>query len=133
MRRLIVLCLVGFLLVGCAEKGKTAEQFDKGISVEMDNSQDIKLMRLIKFVNGEEVTDENVVNADNTPFKKGQIIWYDIPLDKANSTVEIQIAYSKNDDGTNEKTTEKIDVSEAKKWVNFKLNEEYHLKIIDMK
>ncbi|AHN24226.1 hypothetical protein [Lysinibacillus varians] len=133
MRRLIVLCLVGFLLVGCAEKGKTAEQFDKGISVEMDNSQDIKLMRLIKFVNGEEVTDENVFNADNTSFKKGQIIWYDIPLDQANSTVEIQIAYSKNDDGTNEKTTEKIDVSEAKKWVNFKLNEEYHLKIIDMK
>ncbi len=133
MRRLIVLCLVVFLLVGCAEKGKTAEQLDKGISVEMNNSQDVKLMRLIKFVNGEEVTDEYVVNAENTPFKKGQIIWYDIPLDKANSTVEIQLVYSKSDGGTNEKTTEKIDVSKATKWVNFKLNEEYHLEIIDMK
>ncbi len=126
----MMILLASLLLVGCAGKEKTAKDFGEGISVEMAASQKIKHLSLVKYVYGSEEFSGGVINADYSPFKDGQILWFDAALSEASST--IAISYSLNLDGTEEKTTEKIDISGASKWVNLKLNQDMELEIVDM-
>jgi len=83
-------------------------------------------------VDGKEVFSENVINADNSPFDNGDIVWFDVSPSATNSTVELAISYSENLDGTNAQTTDKINVSNANEWINVELTENYHLKLIDL-
>lgn len=76
---------------------------------------------------------ENVTNADNSPFEKGEVVWFNVSPSATNSTVELAVSYSENLDGTDGQTTEKISVTNANEWVNVKLIEDYHLRMVDMK
>jgi len=120
-----------FILVGCS--AKSAEQHGSGVSVEMSDSTDMKHITLNMYANGSEVFSENVINADQSTFNKGEIVWFDVTLDAAvNETLELTLEYSENIDGTASKMTNKIDVSEAGKWMNMKFSEDYQLILKDM-
>lgn len=125
---IVVLSL--FIIAGCSSK--SAQQHGSGISVQMDDSLGIKHMTLIMYVNGKEVFSENVINADNSAFEKGEVIWFDDSTFKQDSTVKLEISYSENVNATQSKTTNKLDISNATKWVDVKFNEDYQIELIDM-
>ena len=130
MKKLVLILLAVLIISGCS--AKSAQQHGHGISVEMADSLNIKHMSLFMYVDGKEVFSENVVNADNSSFEKGEIIWFDVSPSATNSTVELTLSYSRNSNGTNEQTTEKIDISNASNWVNVKFTKNYDLQLIKM-
>ena len=130
MKKLIVILLTVLIISGCS--AKSAKQHGHGISVEMADSLNIKHMSLFMYVDGKEVFSEHVVNADNSSFEKGEIIWFDVSPNATNSIVELTLSYSRNSNGTNEQTTEKIDISNANDWVTIKFTENYDLQLIKM-
>lgn len=127
---LILAAFVVLLLSACSNS--SAKQHGSGISVEMSDSLNIKHITIIKYVGGIEVDSSNVINADSSSFKKGDVTWFDTPVSSTNSTVEIAISYSENIDGTYSKTTPKLDISNANKWVNVNFNENYELELMEM-
>ena len=129
MKKCLLLLFSIIILSACS--AQSAEELDKGISVEMAASQNIKHLTLHLYVNGKETFNENVINANNSAFEKGEIVWFDVSPDHPNATVELAVSYSKNLDATDAKTTEKIDVSNARKWVNTKLNADKQLELLD--
>ncbi|MFJ8236060.1 hypothetical protein ACIQ34_09975 [Ureibacillus sp. NPDC094379] len=130
-KRLLTIVMLSLLLmVGCS--AKTAEQHGEGISIQMSDSLDIKHITLITYVNGKEIFNENVINADNSAFSKGEVIWFDVSPFEKNSTVELAISYSKNINATQSKITNKIEISNANKWVNVKFDEDYQIELIGM-
>lgn len=131
MKKILLFLFSVMLLSACS--APTAEELDKGISVEIAASQNLKHLTLHMYVNGRETFSENVINANNSAFEKGEIVWFDVSTNHPNSTVELALSYSKNLDATNAKTTERIDVSNASKWVNTKLNADKQLKLLDSK
>ncbi len=132
MKRLTILFILLVILAGCSASAKSAEQHGKGISIEMSHSLDIKHMAILMHVNGREVFSENVINADNSPFKKGDITWFDVsPHANKNSTVEIAISYSQNSDGTEVRKTDTIDISDVNDWINIVFKEDYQLEVMD--
>lgn len=129
--KIFVVLLSLFMVAGCA--AKSAEQHDSGVSVEMSESLNMKHISLNMYADGSEVFSENVVNADHSTFKKREIVWFDITFnDMANSTLELNLEYSENIDGTEPGITDKLDVSGAEKWINVKFSEDYQLKLVDM-
>ena len=130
MKKLAVLLLAVLIISGCS--AKSAGQHGHGISVEMADSLNIKHMSLIMYVDGKEVFSENVINANSSPFEKGEIVWFDVSPSAPNSTVELTLSYSRNLNGTNEQTTEKIDISNANDWVNLKFTKNNDLQLIKM-
>ena len=134
MKRLTILFLSIVILAGCSTPAKSADQLGQGISIEMSNSLDIKHMTLIKYVDGKEVVSENVIHANNSPFKKGDITWFDIsPSGESNTKSELAIAYSENLDGTNAHQTKAIEISNANEWINVEFTKDFQLRVIDMK
>lgn len=131
MKKILLFLFCVMLLSACS--APSAEERDKGISVEMAASQNLKHLTLHLYVNGREIFSENVINANNSAFEKGETVWFDVSPDHPNSTIELALSYSKNLDATNTKTTEKIDVSKASKWVNTKLNADKQLELLDSK
>ena len=125
MKKLVAILLTVLIISGCS--AKSAEQHGHGISVEMADSLNIKHMTLFMYVDG-----KNVINANNSPFEKGEIVWFDVSPTASNSTVELTLSYSRNLNGTNEQTTEKIDISNASDWVNLKFTKNYELQLIKM-
>ena len=130
MRKILLLLLSVLLISGCS--AKSAQQHGHGISVEMADSLHIKHMTLTMYVDGSEVFSENVINANNSSFEKGEIIWFDVSPSATNSTVELTLSYSRNLNGTNEQTTEKIDISNANDWVTIKFTKNYELQLLKM-
>ncbi|ALC89127.1 hypothetical protein AM500_04470 [Bacillus sp. FJAT-18017] len=130
MKKVMIFFLAALVLVGCSGKGKNAEQHGKGISVEMAASTNIKHLSLVQFVNGKEIASENVVNADGSAFQKGENTWFDIPIGTG-KPVELALVYSLNHDGTNAKTSQRVEISKASRWVNLKLNDDYQLELIN--
>ena len=94
MKKIVVILLAVLIISGCS--AKSAEQHGHGISVEMADSLNIKHMTLNMYVDGREVFSENVINANNSPFEKGEIIWFDVSPSATNSTVELTLSYSRN-------------------------------------
>lgn len=134
MKQLTILILTIVILSGCSASAKSAEQHGEGISIEMSHSLDIKHMSIMMYADGKEVFTENVINADNSPFKELDIIWFDVsphPNDK--STVEVAISYSENSDGTDARMTNKIDISEVSEWVTIKFMKDFQIEVIDKK
>ena len=132
MKPIMILILTMILLAGCSASGKSAEQHGGGISIEMSHSLEIKHMTIITYVNGIEVFSEGVINADSSPFKEGDIIWFDVaPHANDNSTVKVALSYSKNTDGTDARKTNKMDISDASEWVNIVFTEDYQIEVID--
>ena len=129
MKKFILIFLSMLILAGCS--AKSAQQHGHGISIEMADSLNIKHMKLIKYVNGNEVESQNIINADNSSFAKGEIIWFDVSTYNSNSTVEFAVSYSNNSNGTNERTTEKINVSNENDWINVEFTEEFQLILVD--
>ena len=130
MRKLVAILLTVLIISGCS--AKSAEQHGHGISVEMADSLNIKHMTLFMYVDGKEVFSEHVINANNSPFEKGEIILFDVSPSATNSIVELTLSYSRNLNGTNEQITEKIDISNASDWVNLKFTKSYDLQLIKM-
>lgn len=128
---LIYFLSILLLLSGCS--ADSAKEHGKGISIEMSDSLNIKHMTLVKYVDGREVFSENVIHADTSAFEKGDITWFDVSSSSSNATVELAVSYSENLDGTNSKTTKKIDVSNAKEWINVTLTDNYELELLEMK
>ncbi|WP_164214685.1 hypothetical protein [Virgibacillus sp. YIM 98842] len=129
--KIFVVLLSLFMVAGCS--AKSAEQHDSGVSVKMSESLNMKHISLNMYADGSEVFSENVVNADHSTFKKGEIVWFDITFnDMANSTLELNLEYSENIDGTEPGITDKLDVSGAEKWINVKFSEDNQLKLVDM-
>lgn len=121
--------LMSFLIIaGCSSK--SAEQHGSGISVEIADSQNIKHLTLIKSVGGKEVFSENIINADNSAFEKGDIVWFDVTPSSQNGEAKLELNYSENVNATESKTTYKINISNAKQWVNVKF-EDGQLKLLD--
>lgn len=132
MKRLIILLLSIVLVAGCSTSAKSAEQHGEGVSIEMSHSLDIKHMTLSVLVNGQEAFSEGVINADNSSFKKGEIIWFDAsPHANKDSTVEVALSYSKNSDGTDARKTNKIDISGVNDWVTLKFMKNYQIEVMD--
>ncbi len=126
---LILLSL--FIIAGCS--AKSAEQHGEGISVEMGASLNIKHLTLTAYVNGgKEVFSENVINADNSAFEKGEVIWFDVAPFENELTIKLQLSYSENLNAAQSKMTNKLDISNANKWVNVKFNEDYTIELIGM-
>lgn len=125
---IVVLSLL--IMAGCS--AKSAQQNGNGISVEMGDSLNIKNIALITYVNGKEVFSGNVINADNSSFEKGEVIWFDVSPFGTNSTVELAVSYSENINAKQSKTTNKIDISNAKNWVNVKFSKDYKINVIEM-
>lgn len=130
MKKWVIVLLSILVLVGCS--AKTAEQRGEGISMEMADSLHIKHISLIKYVNGQIQVINNVINADNSAFEKGEIIHFDVSPYEINQQGAWAISYSENIDGTNGQITNKLGLSDAQKWVHLQFTEEYELKIIDM-
>ncbi|MFY3792500.1 hypothetical protein ACOQFO_12575 [Ureibacillus sp. MALMAid1270] len=130
LRMVVLVILSLFILAGCS--AKSAEQHGSGISIEMDESLGIKHMTIITYVDGKEVFSENVINADNSAFGKGEVIWFDVSPFSPNTKVELAISYSQNINATQSKTTPKKDISKANKWVNVMFSGDYQLNLIDM-
>lgn len=130
--KVILLVLLSLIvLTGCS--AKSAQQHGSGISVEIDGTPNVKHMTLIKYVDGKEAFNENVINADNSAFANGDIIWFDVPSSATNSTVEIVVTFSENLDATNPHTTEKLNVSNSTEWIDAKLTQDHQIKLVDMK
>lgn len=128
LKMLSILLMSLLIIAGCS--AKSAEQHGSGISVEIAESQNIKHLTIIKYENGKEVFSENVINADTSAFEKGDIVWFDVTPSSNNGTVKLLLEYSQNVDATDSKTTNKIDISNAKQWANVKL-EDGQLELID--
>jgi len=121
------------LLAGCIERtNQTAKEHGSGISIEMSDSYNIHQMSLKKYENGVEVFNENVVYANSDPFEKGDVIWFDVSPDAKDRTVTIDLTYSENLDGTDAQITQKLDISEADKFVHVELKDKMELEIIEM-
>ena len=82
--------LMSFLIIGGCS-AKSAEQHGSGISIEIAESQNIKHLTIIKYENGKEDFSENVINADNSAFEKGDIVWFDLTPSSNNETVKLQL------------------------------------------
>lgn len=130
IRLLTIVVLFLLILAGCS--AKSAEQHGSGISVEMNESLNIKHLTFMVYVNGKETYSTNVINADNSAFKKGEVIWFDVPSIETDTTIKFALSYSENLNATQSKVTNKIDISNASKWVNAELNEDYQLELLDM-
>ena len=125
-----IVALTFLILSGCS--AKSAKQQGEGISIEMSESLNIGHITLMKYVDGIEVFSESVIYADNSSFKKGDIIWFDVSPSSPNSTVELAVTYSENVIGSSNKTTPKIEISPADEWVNLKFSSNYQLNLIEM-
>lgn len=134
-QKLFAFVTITFLvLVGCSQlTEKTAKDIGNGMSVQIDESYNIMHISFTKYVNGREVFSENVINADNSAFEKGQVIIFDESpaATDSDSNVQVALSYSKNLDGTDAETTEKIDINGADKWVNLKFDKNYKLQLVE--
>lgn len=123
------------MLVGCTQQtAKNAKQHGSGISITMGEDLNIKQMQLkIYEGNLKELFSENVIYADSSEFSKGDVIWFDVSPSIINTdpTISVELSYSENIDGTSAKPTKKIDISNAKQWVNLELNDNYELTITE--
>ncbi len=132
MKKLITVFLAILLLFGCAEK--TAEQHGKGISVEIGNidEQEIRYVGITIYLNELLFVDGFVYKEDYGLFQTGDVVWFETPIIN-NKRQEIEVHYSRNADGSYPKTTNKIDITEAKEWVNAKLNDELQLELSEFR
>ncbi|MBM7608775.1 hypothetical protein JOD29_002022 [Lysinibacillus composti] len=133
MKKLFILFMViSFALVGCSDSEKTAKQNGSGISVEIGDNDNIRYLNLTLYVDGLFWGSEEVISEENESFQNQGIFWFNTPTFQ-NIDVEIELIYSENMDGTNSQITNKIDITQAKKWVNIKLNDELQLEILEFK
>src|SRR5690606_32945981 len=116
--------------VGCSnnEKTKTAKQNGSGVSIEIGNNENISYLNFTVYVDGLYWSSEEVISEDNRPFTKGKVIWFDTPKFE-NANVEIELSYDDNISRENPHITNKINITEAKEWVNVLLNEDLELEI----
>ena len=128
MKRLIILIFCILILAGCPNTYKSAKDVGKGVSLEIQATKTIKHLRIEKYVNGNLIDSENVINANNSAFKKGEIVIFDIPV-QVNEEVAYLVKYSENLDATNEISTTKIKINPQDPWTNLILNEDLQLKV----
>ena len=128
MKRFIVLIFCILILAGCPSAYKSAKDVGKGVSVENQATKTIKHLRIEKYVDGNLIDSEDVINANNSAFKKGEIVIFDIPV-QANEEVEYLVNYSENLDATNEVSTDKIKISPQESWTNLILNKDLQLEV----
>ncbi|KOS60197.1 hypothetical protein FJQ98_10995 [Lysinibacillus agricola] len=60
----------------------------------MSDSLNIKHITLITYVGGKEVFSENVINAVNSTFDKGDVIGFVVSPFETKSPVELALSYS---------------------------------------
>lgn len=129
--KLFIFLILGTLLLSVCSNNPIDEN-GNGISVEMGKSLNIKNVGFILYYDLKEEYGGNGINGDGSAFKKGDIVWTDISIPKDKNSFKLAITYSESTDNSNFKTTSKIDITGAKKWVKLKLTDEYKLEIIDM-
>lgn len=128
MKRLIVLIICILILTGCPSTFKSAKDVGQGVSVENQATKTIKHLRIEKYIDGHLTASENVINANNSAFKKGEIVIFDIPV-QVNEEVAYLVKYSENLDATNDVSTNKIEINPQDAWTNLILNEHLQLEV----
>ncbi|ADC52236.1 hypothetical protein BpOF4_21204 (plasmid) [Alkalihalophilus pseudofirmus OF4] len=127
MRKITIL-LALLLLFGCSEK--TAEQQGEGISIEMGDVNNIQYLGINVYVDGLFFNNEYVFKDEGeSSFKTGEIIWFEGPIIQ-DRLQEVEVIYSRNKDGSDSATTNKIDITDVKEWANTKLNSELELELL---
>ena len=128
MKKLFIMLIFSFILVGCSEEEKTAKDFGKGVSVEIQANETLKHFSLEKYVNGKLVSSDNVVHADNSPFEKGEIVYFDIPIPQKDEEVEFALAFSGKSEDTDSRSTDKLKIKTGNAWIELILTEQLQLK-----
>lgn len=132
MKKIIVLLLALLLLFGCTIKEKTAEKHGEGISVEIGNIDNISFVSIRIYAEGLPFGDYFTYKEEGT-FQPGEIVWFDAAVFPSDNFQEIEVIYSRNPDGSDSATTNMIDITKAKEWVNTKLNNEMQLELSEYK
>lgn len=127
MRKLVMILACSFLLFGCSSSYQSAKDLGNGVSVEIQTNVTIKHLRVEKYVNGTLTDSQNVINANNSAIKKGEIVHFDFPIYVNDEDVEFLLLYSKNIDGTNSYPTNKLKITSTDTWVNLLLNDQLQL------
>ena len=132
MKKYMIVLVVLLLLVGCTTKEKTAEKHGRGISVEMSDLDTISYMAIKIYADGLIFADHFLYKEEGY-FKAGENVWFDAPVFPGDHLQEIELIYSTNRDGSDSTTTNKIDITKAKEWVNAKLTNELQLELVEYK
>ncbi|MCM3760422.1 hypothetical protein M3212_06410 [Alkalihalobacillus oceani] len=131
MKKLMTIGFVLLLLFGCSEK--TAEKHGEGISIEFGVVGNIHYVGINLYVDELIFSRESTYKEEEGSFQPGEIIWFHGPVIQSNHIQEVEVVYSSNKDGSDAKTTNMIDITEAKEWVNTKLNHELELELLTFK
>ena len=127
MKKMTIL-LALLLLFGCSEQ--TAEQHGEGISIEMGDVDNIHYLGINVYVDGLFFNKEFIFkDKEESSFQTGEIVWFEGPIIQ-DRLQEVEVIYSRNKDGSDSATTNKIDITDVKEWVNTKLNRELELELL---
>ncbi len=132
MKKIIVMLLAVLLLFGCTNKEKTVEKHGEGISVEIGEIDNIRYVSIRVYMEELPFSDFSTYKEDGS-FNNGEIIWFDVPISQSDYSQEIEVIYSNNPDGSDSATSNRIDITEAKEWVNTELNDKLQLELSDFK
>lgn len=132
MKKVIPLVLALLLLAGCTFKEKTAEKHGRGISVEMSGMDTISYVGL-KIYADRLIFSDDFIYKEEGAFQPGEIVWFDAPVFPGDHLQEIEVIYSENRDGSDSATTNRIDITKAKEWVNTKFTDELQLELVEFK
>lgn len=124
--------LVLLLLVGCTLKEKTAEKHGRGISVEIGDMDSISYVGLKIYMDRQIFTDHFTYKEEDS-FETGEIVWFDAPVFPGDHFQDVEVIYSRSRDGSDSTTTNRIDITKAKEWVNTKLTNEFQLELSEFK
>lgn len=128
MKKFLIIGVALLVLVGCTLKEKTAEKHGKGISVEIGDTDNIRYVGITLYADRLLFSDDFIYKEEGS-FQPGEIVWFDAPVFPGDHFQDIEITYSRNPDGSDTTTTNRINITEAKEWVNTKLTNESQLEL----
>lgn len=132
MKKFFTIFLALLLLLGCNIEERTAQKNGKGISVKIGDIDNIRYVGVNIYMDELLFSDLSTYKEEGF-FKEDDIVWFDAPVTPGDHLQEIEVIYSRNADGSDPATTNMIDITEAKEWVNTKLNNELQLELLEFK
>lgn len=128
MKKMLTLIFLTVILAACADSPKSAKDIGKGISLEIQTDETIYHISFEKYEDGFSIDNGGVINANNSPFERGEIVFFDSATINPNKNTKIIIAYSGNINGTNAKETT-ISFNPSEPWAELILNNQLELEL----